>query len=312
MMTTPIRSIAFVGFGEAAAAFVQGWGHDRPYALHAYDLKMSSGDAATREAKLHDCRRWQVDAMPDLATALDGAGAVFSLVTADQALVAARQVARCIAPGALYLDCNSCSPGTKRLAAEVVEAAGGLYVDVAVMAPVHPALHHVPLLTAGRHAALAKAFLATLDMRADPVSEHVGDAASIKMIRSVMIKGIEALVAECTLAGRRAGVDRQVIDSLDRSFPGFDWTARTAYMLERAMAHGLRRAAEMREVAQTVEELGLPSHMARATAEWQQCIGAMGLDVPDDDYRARADALLEAFATAPRAEIQTLQPSNLP
>lgn len=292
MRTSPLSPVAFIGFGEAAIAFVQGWADARPAALAAYDIKTDSADSATRAAKLTDCRRWKVGAAGTPDEALAGAAAVFSLVTADQALVAAQSAASRIPPGALYFDCNSCAPGTKRRAAEIIDTAGGRYVDVAVMAPVHPALHHVPLLASGPHAEAARAALATLDMRAQPVAGPVGQASSIKMVRSIMIKGLEALTLECVLAGRRAGVDEPVLASLEASFPGFQWRERAAYMLERVATHGLRRAAEMREVALTVEELGLPADMAHAVVAWQQRVGDLRLAVPEGDYRLRADALL--------------------
>lgn len=290
-----MSALAFVGFGEAACAFVEGWRRTAAPRLQAFDIKTDSPDPVVREGKLSDYQRWSVQGSLDLAQALAGSDRVFSVVTADQALDAARQVARHIARGALYFDCNSCSPGAKRHAAQAIEAAGARYVDVAVMAPVRPALHHVPLLLAGPHTAEALAALSALDMHAKAVDGEVGAASSIKMVRSIMVKGLEALVIECVLAGRRAGVDAQVLDSLDASFPGFGWRERAAYMLERVQRHGIRRAAEMREVAVTVEELGLPPDMAQATVAWQQRIGELGLDVPEDEYRARADAVLRAL-----------------
>ena len=84
------------------------------------------------------------------------------------------------------------------------------------------------------------------------------------------MKGLEALVCECVLAGAKAGVIETVLDSLDDTYPGFDWRKRSAYMLERMMTHGVRRAAEMREVALTVDLLGLDGAMSRASVGWQQ------------------------------------------
>ncbi len=81
----------------------------------------------------------------------------------------------------------------------------------------------------------------------------VGAASSIKMIRSVMVKGLEALTAECFLAADAAGVTEAVRASLDASWPGTDWGAKADYNLERMMAHGIRRAAEMEEVAKTLD-----------------------------------------------------------
>ncbi len=115
------------------------------------------------------------------------------------------------------------------------------------------------------------------------------------MIRSVMIKGFEALTAECFLAARRAGVDDAVIASLQASDPGVDWPARGAYNLERMMAHGTRRAAEMREVAATLRELGLPDRMAAAAALWQDQIADLGLAPGTPDLAARADRILAAL-----------------
>ena len=116
----------------------------------------------------------------------------------------------------------------------------------------------------------------------------VGSSSAIKMIRSIMMKGLEALVCECVLAGRKAGVIETVLDSLDDTYPGFDWRKRSAYMLERVMTHGVRRAAEMREVALTVDLLGLDGAMSRASVGWQQTVGDLGLGSSADeaaDYR---------------------------
>lgn len=282
--------VAFIGFGEAAQAFLSGWGARRPADLRAWDIKSASpatrDDIATRSAA-HG-----LSGAGDAAGALAGAGAVFCLVTADQALEAARTAAPHLAPGTLWLDGNSCSPGTKRQAAALIDGAGGRYVDVAVMAPVHPAGHLVPLLLSGPHAAAAADLLARLDMRPAIAGGEVGRASSIKMLRSVMVKGLEALTAECFLAARRAGVEDQVIASLDASDPGIDWRARGAYNLERMMVHGARRAAEMREVAATLSELGLPAGMSAAAADWQAALAALGATPGAPDIAARADTLL--------------------
>ena len=117
------------------------------------------------------------------------------------------------------------------------------------------------------------------------------------------LKGLEALVCECVLAGRKAGVIETVLDSLDDTYPGFDWKKRSAYMLERVMTHGLRRAAEMREVALTVELLGLDNAMSKATVGWQQAVGDLRLCAEKDemgDYRLLADRILAHLDKRPR------------
>lgn len=282
--------IAFVGFGEAAQAFLTGWALARPEQVTAFDVKTE--DAAERAGMEARYRTRGVSGKAALGEAIGAARLVFCVVTADRALEAARAATGALAPGALWLDCNSCAPDTKRGAAEAIEAAGGRYVDVAVMAPVHPKRHKVPLLISGPHAEAARAAMAALGMEPRIAGAAVGQASSVKMIRSVMVKGLEALTAECFLSARRAGVEDQVIASLEASYPGTDWRARGAYNLERMIVHGARRAAEMREVAATVAALGLPDRMAAATAAWQDAVAATGVEAGEDDLLARLDRIL--------------------
>lgn len=279
-------AFAFIGFGEAGAAFAGG------AAARAYDRK--TDDPATRDAKCADFARAGVQGCANAAEALAGIPAALCVVTADQALAAARTAAPLIAPGALWLDMNSVAPATKQAAADLIEGAGGRYVDVAVMSPVLPARRAAPLLVGGPHAAEAAAFLADIGFTAvSSVPGPVGRASSIKMIRSVMVKGIEALTAECFLAADAAGVADAVRDSLGASWPGTDWAARADYNLDRMMVHGLRRAAEMDEVVKTLDALGTGSAMSRATTERQRAIGALGL-APASGLAAKLAAISEA------------------
>lgn len=258
--------IASIGFGEAGHAFA------RP-GIRAYDRKGAAIDDAYRATGVIGCET------PDAA--LTDADAIFSLVTADQALPAARAYAALLAPDALWLDMNSVAPDTKRDAAQAITAAGGRYVDVAVMAPVLPARLAVPLLLAGPHAAAAEAVLRGHGFTNVAIAgPAIGMASSIKMIRSVMVKGLEALTAECALAADRAGVRDAVIASLDASWKPQGWETRIDYNLDRMMAHGLRRAAEMEEVAVTLEALGVEPAMTRGTIRRQRALGSLGLTPP--------------------------------
>ncbi len=260
-------TVAFIGFGEAGQALAF------PGAA-AYDRKTDA--PATRPAMLAAYAAAGVTGADGAAGALVGAQVVMSLVTADQAVAAAEAYAPHLAHGALWLDMNSVSPAAKRRAAAAVEAAGGRYADIAVMAPVLPARRAVPLLAAGPHAEAAVSALAALGFsRASVAGEAVGQAAAIKMIRSVMIKGLEALTAECALAASRAGVTDAVIAALDATSQGQDWATRFDYHLDRMLAHGTRRAAEMDEVAATLADLGIEPVMSRAAALWQRRIGAL-------------------------------------
>lgn len=288
--------IAFLGFGEAGQAFLTGLRGKIPELdVCAYDIKATQPDTADALTVTYARNGVTGCAAPE---ELAGADIIFSVVTADQAGTAAAILAAANLDGALFLDCNSCAPQTKQSSAKLIEAAGGRYVDVAVMAPVHPGLHKTACQASGPHAPDAIAALTPLGMSVTLAEGPVGTASMRKMLRSVIMKGMEALVLECVLAARKTGVEDTVLDSLDATYPGFDWHTRSAYMLERATTHGIRRASEMREVAKTVDALGFEPHMSRAIVEWQQIAGDLHLPPNDPDTKIRADAILAALGHA--------------
>lgn len=288
------QTLALIGFGEAAQAFAEDWAVAGLVRCQAFDIK--TGDSQTAAAKWADYERLAVTGCARLEDALDGADIVLSLVTADQALDAARQASLAIGADALFCDMNSVAPDTKRAAAKAISAAGARYADVAVMAPVHPARLKVPLLVSGPHAEVALRALSVAGFGGRRIEGDVGAASAIKMIRSIMVKGLESLTAECLLSARAVGVEDEVIASLDASFAGASWRERGDYNLERMLAHGLRRAAEMREAAATARSLGLLGVMAAATAEWQERLGSLVLSPIPEGLDAKADAILTAQA----------------
>jgi 3-hydroxyisobutyrate dehydrogenase-like beta-hydroxyacid dehydrogenase len=200
---------------------------------------------------------------------------VISAVTAASSVDAARSVAPHLSGRPYYLDINSVSPGRKQETANLL-GDGARYLDVAVVAAIHPARHRTPLLISGPHAEEISPLLRELEMQLTVVGPEIGSAAAIKMIRSVMIKGIEALTLECFLAASRAGVLEEVTASLKNNYPTLDWTKIADYNLERMASHGERRAAEMEESAATLRELGLDPLMVDSTVKRQREMGAIG------------------------------------
>jgi 3-hydroxyisobutyrate dehydrogenase-like beta-hydroxyacid dehydrogenase len=287
-MIGQLNQVGLVGFGEAGRAITSGWG-SAAGPLRAFDIKTTllgaGGEVAAAYAALG------VEGADSLAGLLGGRGVILCLVTADQAAAVAAEAGVHLRADTLWLDGNSCSPGSKRRAAAAIEAAGGRYVDVAIMAPIQPRLHRTPMLLAGPHAEAAAAWMRSLDMTVDIVGDRVGAASAVKMLRSVMVKGIEALTAECLLAARQAGVDDLVLNSFEQSDPEVQWRRKSLYNLARMTEHGVRRAAEMREVAATLRELGLPDRMAAAAAEWQDQLGQLGVALNDADLASASDRL---------------------
>ena len=289
--------IVFIGLGEAAKAIVSGWEGKHDGAISAFDIKSCQTETAdeiasrARELGIRNC------ATP--GEALADADLVFSTVTADQAIAAAKSCARYLPKGALWCDLNSCAPQSKREASEYIHQAGGRYLDVAVMAPVYPKRNLVPCLISGPDADAVQACLDGLPMSVRVVGHDIGRASSIKMVRSIMVKGLEALTAECTLAAVAAGVGDEVFPSLKTGSPHLDVPERAAYNFERSIVHGMRRAAEMEEVAKMLADLGLPSDMASSTVNWQRRLAESRVEIPPGDTHPDHEwfsrAILEAF-----------------
>lgn len=275
--------VAIIGFGEAGQAFTSDprWRAETV----AYDVLCEQPQTgAELERTLAACN---VKACASAQDAAASAPLVFSLVTADTALTVAEAVAPALHQGGFFIDGNSAAPQTKRAAADVVQAAGAHYIDAVIMAPVLPAALDVQLIVSGPGHEEAVALLHAIGFgNVRSAGPEVGRAAAIKMIRSVMIKGIEALTAECLIAAAEAGVTEDVVGSL-----GPDWRRKADYNLDRMLVHGTRRAAEMRAVSTTLEGLGIEPAMTRATVAWQEAVGALGIDQPPDGLDAKLEAM---------------------
>ena len=285
-------SVAFIGFGEAGLAIAETLAASgRADGMRAYDIKLDDRDGgAAMRARIEDAG---LTACATAKEAVEGAEIVICVVTADQAAKAAGTAARHLAAGALWLDMNSCAPGTKQIAAGPVNAAGGTYVDVAVMAPITPRGHETAMLAASAEADSVAARLAEAGLAPRFVGSDIGRASTIKMLRSVMVKGMEALTVECFRAAVRAGVADEVANSLDASESGLGWAAQTAYNMERMTAHGIRRAAEMREVAKTLRDFNVAPAMTTGTIAWEEEMGNLDLTLEPGTALAAQMALIE-------------------
>ncbi len=265
-----MEKIAFIGFGEAGQTISRGLLGARAARITAYDILFDS--APGESVPLQAARSLGVEAARDHVGAVREADIVFLAVTASSSLQAALACLPGLRKGQLFLDINSVSPQRKIETAARVAASGASYVDVAVMAPVAPYEHKVPCLIGGPGAAALLPRAQAMGMKMELVSAEVGQASAIKMFRSIMIKGLEALVLESMLAASEYRVEERVLASLKETFPTLDWENLSGYMIERAVSHGKRRAAEMREVAETLKGIGIEPIMASATAARQQWV----------------------------------------
>ncbi len=293
------RQVGLVGYGEVGRILAEDL-RARGVAVRAYDLKLDDerGAPMREHAATHGVALAATHA--ELATASD---LVISAVTASQAVAVAAACAAGLRRGAWFVDFNSASPGAKVRAAGIVDGTGACYVEAAVMTSIPPYRIKVPMLLGGPHAQRVQPLLSALGFEAKVASDRLGVASATKMCRSVMIKGLEAMVIESFTAARAYGVEDAVLASLKETFPGIDWEKQGAYFFQRVVEHGRRRSEEMREVAETVREAGLEPWSAAGTAERQAWVA----DRADDgwfgergtpgfarsaDWRVEADRIL--------------------
>jgi 3-hydroxyisobutyrate dehydrogenase-like beta-hydroxyacid dehydrogenase len=293
---TNLPTIAFIGFGEAAQAFVKGWKSEGiTPSIIAYDLLLD--DRAAAPGKQAECAALGVHVASSAVEAAKTASVVICAVTADQVMQAAESILPAARKDLTFLDLNSAAPFRKTAAAQILAACEVATVDVAVMAPVYPKLHKTPLLISGPGASAIVPVLAALGMEAELVSDKLGDASTVKMVRSIAIKGIESVVMECMTAAVKLGVADRVVPGINDYLANKNFAVLANHVMERVVVHGQRRAAEMREVVATLEAAGVSSYMPAATAAHQQWVADLNLKsrfggpVPKDG-RAIAAALL--------------------
>ena len=292
--------ISFIGFGEAGQAIASGLRDAGIERIAAWDILFPDPAGAPLKTAGESIGVRMASSAGDAVRETD---MVISAVTAASSVDAARSVAPHLTGNPYYLDINSVSPGRKQETARLLGERAS-YVDVAVIAAIHPARHRTPLLISGPHAEKISPLLRELDMQLSVVSPKIGSAAAIKMIRSVIIKGIEALTLECFLAASRAGVLEEVTASLKNNYPTLDWTKIADYNLERMASHGERRAAEMEESAATLRELGLDPLMVDSTVKRQREMGAIGKqETVREALKSGRAAMLSAISAVSKGRV---------
>jgi 3-hydroxyisobutyrate dehydrogenase-like beta-hydroxyacid dehydrogenase len=265
------EQIGLIGYGEVGKIFAAGIrAQPGVRSVGAWDLKFAHAEG--RAAAEAHATRAGVDMHPSPKALCEASELVISAVTASNTLAVAEEAAQHLRAGTVFLDFNSASPGTKQRCAALVESRGAHYVEAGVMTSVPPYGIKTPMLLGGPRAAALAALLTGWGMDATAVSDKLGVASAIKMCRSVMIKGLEALVIESYATARAYGVEDHVLPTLIETFPSIDWDKQGAYFFSRVVQHGQRRAEEMREAANTVREAGFEPFMATAIADKQQWV----------------------------------------
>ncbi|WP_297084645.1 NAD(P)-dependent oxidoreductase [uncultured Demequina sp.] len=283
--------VALIGLGEVGRVFVEDLRALGITDLVAWDVAFE--DAQSRAARA--ARELDVATATSPAEAVRSATLVVSAVTAMNCVPAASSVAPGLETDAWFFDLNSSSPAHKQEAAAVIHAAGGRYVEAALMSPIEPRRLASPFILGGPHAVKFGGAAGTFGLDQALVgSEEIGVAAATKLCRSVVVKGLEALLSESLLSARHYGVDREVIASLSNILPEADWDAIAGYFMSRSLQHGVRRAEEMEEAAATVADAGVDAWMASATVERQRWAAQYGEVLPQESTSTLVDAVRSA------------------
>ena len=297
--------IALIGYGEVGRILAEDL-RAGDHAVRVYDIALSSKPGEAMRAHAGSCGAVLTGSHAD---AVQQCELVVSAVTANQALPAARACAGALPSKCFFLDLNSVSPNQKISAAAVVTSGSGRYVEGAVMTSVPLHRIKVPLLLGGSHAASLEPVLRHLGFAPKVASGRLGVASATKMCRSVIIKGLEAMVVESFTSARRYGVEDALVASLAETFPEIDWEKQAAYFFQRVIEHGRRRSEEMREAALTVKDAGLEPWSTTATAERQAWVaqlaerkvfGERGQKrfARSADWRTEADRILSDLGAA--------------
>jgi len=262
-------NVTIIGFGEAGPVFGR--------QLLREGLKVTAWDklqsnSATADRQTNKTRALDIIPASSILEAVSSADLVISTVTASQALQAAEQSVDGLCAGCQWLDLNSVSPATKKSIHDVVAAKDVLFTEGVAMDTVPSKGAQVPILLCGAESQSLSQLLNNIGFNTRSVSQSLGAASTTKLLRSILIKGMESLFAESMEAAGKVGMEDEVIASMQATYPGIDWQTVAGYQLSRATLHAARRAAEMREAQALVQQLGIEPIMATAIAERQQSL----------------------------------------
>jgi 3-hydroxyisobutyrate dehydrogenase-like beta-hydroxyacid dehydrogenase len=285
--------VGLLGFGEVGQILADDLQRVPDISVRAYDLLFDSATSMqSREVKARE----HVVAATDAADLAKSCDFIISCVTAAQNIVATRSISLHLRSGTYILDLNSVSPDTKRACSAIITSAGGRYVEATLMGPIAPMRSASPILLGGPHAAEFTSLAPKLGFdKVSFFSAEVGPASAAKLCRSVIVKGLEALVMESLLTASHYGVERQVLGSLRNIMDLPNWPGFSRYLIGRSVEHGKRRAEEMREAASTVAAAGIEPLMSYACAARQEWASEFVASLRQEEIQAMVHSIRSAM-----------------
>lgn len=272
--------VTIIGFGEAGPIFGRQL-QNAGMSVTAWDKLQDNASAS--EQQTSKTQSFGITPGTSMMDAVSSADLIVSTVTASEALTAAQQAADGLQAGSHWLDLNSISPSTKQAINDIVSRRDVMFTEGVAMDTVPSKGVQVPILLCGPESESLSLWLNRVGFNTRSVSQALGSASTTKLLRSIVIKGMEALFAESMEAAGRVGMQDEVINSLQATYPGLNWNEVAGYQLSRATLHAQRRASEMREAKTLVQQLGIDPIMTNAIIGRQQDLSDRGVS---SNYKA--------------------------
>jgi len=240
--------ILIVGFGDVGQAYAK--------ALIAQGMVVHLYHPTPREQAVEAARRIGLEFHTVASAAFAACDLALNVAPGSQNLTVARAAASHMQPGALFADLSSAAPHDVRMAASLFAQVD--FVDVAIMGAVSIHGHRTPLVASGDRAPRLQALLAPLGFSVQVLPDSLpGDATALKLVRSVLTKGMDGVIIECLLVAEALGLRQTLLSNigdLDRS----RLSELMAMFVRTHAPHAQRRLHEMEAVENTLQNLGVP------------------------------------------------------
>lgn len=293
--------VGFVGLGELGYNVAQGLKEAGIAEIRAYDLRNRPPHT---EFFRERAGRAGVELVSTMAELIARADLVVSAVTVTAAMPVAREAVPFLNSRHIYVDINSCAGPAKAEIAAVISATGARFVDAAGMAGAPIYRHKMAIWACGEGAEEFQRGMSRFGMQIRVLPGPPGAAASVKMLRSVLMKGTEALLWEMLVAAHRAGLDQEVYEAAILGMEDMPFSARTNSFITRGAIHAERRAHEMEHAAANLRSLGVEPIMTEATCRRLQWAADLDLKTYFDwtapaDYQLVMEAVAKLGSLAP-------------
>lgn len=268
--------IGFVGFGEAASCFAEALSGHADTEVTVFCEGANNRPPYTEEFRSR-VSGFGAELVDDLESLVAGRDVVFSTVLVASAEEVGLAIAERISPDTLVVDVNASVPEVKQRIAAAVEARGGQFVDANLMGAITIYGHAVQLLSSGSGAERFRELFTPYGFTVDVAGPDAGTSALIKMLRSVVTKGIEGLIVEAMTAAEHAGITEEAFHGICDPMDETKFSQFTEMVLKTNVVHAPRRVVEMEAITESLERLGIAPTMTRATTERLRASAALGL-----------------------------------